>query len=534
MDYDVAILGAGPTGLTLANLLGVMGVRTVLIERNETTVQAPRAVSIDDECLRTMQALGAVDAVIEDVALDYGAHYFTPKGVCFAKVEPRDREFGYPRRSAFQQPKLEATLRKALARFPHVTTHFGAQCESFTEDAEGVTLRIVEAGAPRDIRVRYLAGCDGARSATRRAIGAELKGSTYRERWLIVDLAETNERMRQTRVGCDPERAYICLPGPSGTRRYEFMLRDDEEESAVETPEFVRQLLKASGPDADAAVVRRQVYAFHARMVDKWNTARVFLAGDAAHLTPPFAGQGMNSGVRDAHNLAWKLAGVIKGDFGSDLLATYQNERAPHAWSLIQFAINIGRVMMPTSKLQAFFVHSFFRLARFVPPVHSYFAMMKFKPKPFYGEGFLLRDMGLGLTGRMAPQPTLEMLDRSRVKLDELLGSDFTLVAYGDDAQRVIAQTQDLDFGFHTLKRVAVTPMRVNLVRDFNAANPAGRDIDDTMSKLNMPGRELLLLVRPDRYIAAAIDARDGAAIAQMATSMRALVASVRGAKAIA
>lgn len=534
VDYDVAILGAGPTGLSLANLLGVMGVRTVLIERNETTVQAPRAVSIDDECLRTMQALGAVDEVVADVALDYGAHYFTPKGVCFAKVEPRDREYGYPRRSAFQQPKFEATLRKALARFPHVTTLFGVDCESFSEDAEGVTLRVIEGGATRDIRVRYLAGCDGARSATRRAIGAELKGSTYRERWLIVDLAETNERMRQTRVGCDPERAYICLPGPFGTRRYEFMLRDGEEESVVEAPEFVRQLLAAAGPDADAAVVRRQVYTFHARMADKWSTARVFLAGDAAHLTPPFAGQGMNSGVRDAHNLSWKLAGVIRGDFGPALLSTYQKERAPHAWSLIQLAINIGRVMMPTSKLQAFFVHSFFRLARFVPPVHSYFAMMKYKPKPFYAEGFLLRDMGLGLTGRMAPQPTLETLEGKRIKLDDILGPDFALVAYGENAQRVIAQTEGLDFGFHTLKRVAVSPMRVNLVRDFNAPSPAGRDIDDVMSKLNAPGRDLLLLVRPDRYIAAAIDAHDAPAIAEMASATRALVASVRGARAIA
>jgi 3-(3-hydroxy-phenyl)propionate hydroxylase len=163
--------------------------------------------------------------------------------------------------------------------------------------------------------------------------------------------------------------------------------------------------------------------------------------------------------------------------------------------------------MMPTSQMQAFFVHSFFRLARFVPPVHSYFAMMKYKPKPFYGEGFLLADTGLGLTGRMAPQPTLEMLDRSRVKLDDLMGADFALVAYGEDAQRVIAQTQDLDFGFAALRRVAVTPMRVNLVRDFTSPIPAGRDMNDIMGRLEKPGRELLLLVRPDRYIAAAIDA---------------------------
>src|SRR5918992_1317310 len=125
LDCDVAMVGAGPTGLTLANLLGLAGLRVVLVERNETTVQEPRAVSIDDEALRTMQAAGLIEAVLKDVALDYGAHYFTPGGVCFAKVEPKTREYGYPRRSAFAQPKLEATLREGLARFGNVSALFG-------------------------------------------------------------------------------------------------------------------------------------------------------------------------------------------------------------------------------------------------------------------------------------------------------------------------------------------------------------------------------------------------------------------------
>src|SRR5215203_6016821 len=132
-DYDVAIIGAGPTGLTLANLLGAAGLRVALVERNDATVQEPRAVSIDDEALRTMQAAGLIDAVLQDVALDYGAHYFTPDGVCFAKVEPRTREFGYPRRSAFAQPKLEATLRDGLSRFANVVPLFGHACENVTE-----------------------------------------------------------------------------------------------------------------------------------------------------------------------------------------------------------------------------------------------------------------------------------------------------------------------------------------------------------------------------------------------------------------
>jgi 3-(3-hydroxy-phenyl)propionate hydroxylase len=526
VDFDVAILGAGPTGLTLANLLGNMGIRTVLVERNASTVPAPRAVSIDDECLRTMQAAGVVDAVVKDIALDYGAHYFTAKGICFAKVEPKDREYGYPRRSAFSQVKLEATLRDELKRVSHVIALFGTNCASFSEDDEGVTLFLGEEGGPmREIRVRYLAACDGGRSATRRAIGAELKGSTYRERWLIVDLADTKERMRQTRVGCDPDLPFICLPGPNGTRRYEFMLQEGEDEKAAEDPGHVRELLAKSGPDADANVIRRQVYTFHARMVDKWNTKRVFLAGDAAHLTPPFAGQGMNSGVRDAHNLSWKLAAVLRGDLGPNLLETYEKERAPHAWSLIELAINIGRVMMPTSKLQAFFVQNFFRLARFIPPVHSYFAMMKYKPKPFYSEGFLLSDQGLNITGRMLPQPNFEDIHRKVCKFDEMLGSDFALVAYGDQAQATIAAARQENFGLANLRRIAIVPMRVNLDRDADPTIIAGRDVDDTMAKLNVEGRELLMLVRPDRYVAGAIDASQPHGVATFAQRVRDLVA---------
>jgi 3-(3-hydroxy-phenyl)propionate hydroxylase len=288
-DYDVAIIGAGPTGLTLANLSGLAGLRVALVERNETTVQEPRAVSIDDEALRTMQAAGLIDAVLKDVALDYGAHYFTPDGVCFAKVEPKTREFGYPRRSAFAQPKLEATLREGLARFDHVRVLLGHACESVT-DRNGAVEAVVRApeGHEQTLRARYLVGCDGARSMVRRAIGANLVGSTYEERWLIVDLASTKERFRQTRVLCNPARPVITLPGPHGIRRYEFMLREGESEEEVTSPEFVRKLLAEHGPDADEPVVRRRVYTFHARVADRWRRGRIFIAGDAAQSVAAF------------------------------------------------------------------------------------------------------------------------------------------------------------------------------------------------------------------------------------------------------
>jgi len=533
MDCDVAIIGAGPTGLTVANLLGQVGVRVVLVERNQGTVEEPRAVSIDDESLRTMQAIDLADAIIKDVALDYGSYYFSPSGECFAKVEPTTREYGFSRRSAFAQPRLEATLRAALARFSSVETLFGCRCETVLEHDSGVSLTVTmqagtNNGGKRTVRARYLVACDGARSAIRKHIGATLIGSTYRQRWLIVDLASTKERLRQTRIVCNPDRPLITLPGPGGTRRYEFMLRDGESEEAAVDAEFVHGLLAAHGPDADAPIVRRQVYAFHARVADRWSTQRIFLAGDAAHLSPPFAGQGMNSGIRDAHNLGWKLAEVVKGRLGPALLETYQFERAPHASALIQLAINIGRVMMPTSHIQAFAVRSGFRLAGLVPGLQDYFAQMKFKPKPFYRDGFVVpRDGDLKLAGRMLPQPSVERADRSRAMLDQCMGNGFCLIAYGADAQRTAAPAARFDFGLPDLRCLAILPSIYSPDPDVGGEIETLRDHAGGLASVISSDRDVLILVRPDRYVAAATVCTP-ASLRELAAATKALVARTR------
>lgn len=528
-DCDVAIVGAGPTGLTLAHLLGQAGVRVMLIERNATTVQAPRAVSIDDESLRTMQAISLEKEILAITALDYGAHYYTPSGKIFAKIEPPNREYGFPRRSAFSQPVLEAVLRDALPRHASVEALFRHELQSIHEDEEGVTLDVATPdGTQRTIRAKYLAGCDGGRSQVRKHIGATLQGTSYVEKWLIVDLAETKERMRQTRVLCNPDRPAICLPGPDGIRRYEFMLHEGEVDEEMERPEKVRELLAADGPDADSKVVRRQVYTFHARVCDKWNTKRILIGGDAAHLTPPFAGQGMNSGVRDAHAMSWRLAGVVKGELGPGAIESYHKERAPHARALIDMAINIGRVMMPSSHVQAFLVHSAFRLMRYIPPLHAYFAQMKYKPKPYYQEGFIDPDPQSKLTGRMLSQPLVEHLDRRREKLDYLLGNGFVLLAYGEKAQEHVAASKGEDFGFSELNRIAVCPMRLNIDRAAPQDVLAVRDVEDFFGTQFPPGQDILVVVRPDRYIMAAAHIRNKQDISAMAERVRQVVASTR------
>lgn len=507
-DYqcDVAVLGAGPTGLTIANLLGQAGVRVVLIERNTSTVAEPRAVSIDDESLRTMQATGLVGEVLKDVAQDYGSYYYSARGTRFLAVAPSSRDYGFPKRNAFSQPVLEATLRRGLDRYPNVETLFGHNCEAIDERADGVVLSLKDAGG-QDVTVHaaYLVGSDGARSMTRGHVGAAFDGSTYKQRWLIVDLASTRERLRQTRIMCDPARPFITLPGPRGIRRYEFLLHDHENDGSMTSDEAIHRLLSAHGPDADQPVVRRQIYTFHARIADRWNSARVYLAGDAAHLSPPFAGQGMNSGVRDAHNIAWKLAAVVKGEIGPGLLKSYQAERKPHAAALIQLAVRSGGVMVPSSRLHAWLVQSAFRISSLIPSVQAYFAQMKYKPKPHYTKGFVrIDDEELNIAGRMMLQPTVETTDGQRSQLDDLLGPGFRLVAFGDEAQRALEEARGHWMGVDVGSPLAILPSTTLPDREAPSDVEVVRELDGLMGA-NMPaGRTVLMLIRPDRYVAAA------------------------------
>jgi 3-(3-hydroxy-phenyl)propionate hydroxylase len=249
----------------------------------------------------------------------------------------------------------------------------------------------------------------------------------------------------------------------------------------------------------------------------------VFLAGDAAHLSPPFAGQGMNSGIRDAHNLAWKLGAVRRGELGPRLLETYQAERAPHARALIDMAVTLGRIMTPRSRLEAWCVQSAFRLARLVPPAHAYLAQMKYKPKPHYREGFLSDPAGTRLAGRMLPQPRLELEDGRTVRLDDLAGSRCAYIACGASSQRTLGLLATAAPAAPDLPRVAILPRHVNLDRTDRRCI-AGRDVDGTMGSIGTP-HDVLLILRPDRYVAtagAAARPEDVAALVHQFESLRA------------
>jgi 3-(3-hydroxy-phenyl)propionate hydroxylase len=511
--WPVVVVGAGPTGLTLANFLARYGVDVLLIERNESTVGEPRAVSIDDEALRSMQAIGVVDAVLSHVVLGYGSDYFTPGGSCFLRVRPATREYGYPRRSAFRQPIFERQLREFFCaqatRATRSEAWFATELVDLRQEADTVELVVRDNdNGLREVSARYLAACDGGRSFVREKLGIRMSGSTFRERWLILDLEETRDPTRDTKVFCDPARPGLSLPGPDRTRRFEFMLHDGEAEPEVTSPEFTRRLLRKHGEET-TPIRRSRVYTFHARMADRWRDRRIFLAGDAAHLSPPFAGQGMNSGIRDAHNLAWKLAAVLDGRLGPGLLDTYELERRQHAWEMILLAMRMGKVMMPRSFWSAFGLQAVFRLLGLVPAVRNYFAEMKYKPKPRFSAGFLARpEKGRAgqLVGRLLPQPEVESADR-RVLLDDFLGDHFALLSFPQTPASVFERLPVELWEKLRIQRVAV------LAAGDRTPVPEGvTAVCDVQGEFSSAIRELppgVALIRPDRYVAAYIEAEN-------------------------
>ena len=521
--FPVVIVGAGPTGLMLANLLGVYGVKALVIERSTNTVGEPRAVTIDDESLRTVQATGLIKDVLPHVVQGYGVHYYSWRGKEFARIEPSVMEHGFLKRNAFRQQVLVGQLRDGLARFDESDIWFGHELVRFTETLETVQLELSAKGEAKHISCDWLVACDGGRSPVREQLGIKLIGSSYDEKWLIVDLLERTSAFRHTRTYCDPARPAIRLPGPQGTLRYEFMLHEGEDPEKVLDEVQIRKWIAAREPlDANLAITRSVVYAFHARVAEKWQSApppepakqafgRIFLAGDAAHLTPPFAGQGMNSGVRDAANLAWKLAAVVRGQLSSKLLASYEQERKPHAWSLIQMAVRIGQFMQPKSKLAAIVMQGALKVCSVYPPVRDYVQQLKFKPKPRFFEGFFAGGeaaSALVPAGQLLPQPQVEMPDGTRAALDEVLGHDFVLLALaGADIASALRCFEGSRLRCKTIRVISknddfLKPSTLGLEPDAELEAEL-RDFGGTLEKIILSAGADAVLLRPDRYVLA-------------------------------
>ncbi len=440
----VLIVGAGPCGITLANLLGTYGVPTVVIDADAELYPFPRAVGIDDESLRTFQSAGVVDRLLADIVQNTPIRYYTSWGRLIAHVEPSIRPFGWPRRNLFLQPLFEATLRDSARRHPSVRLQTGCRLVGYQQDDDAVTADVTDAsGTARKIRAHYLVGADGGRSTVRQIAGIGMTGSTAPSKWLVVDVTDDQLDAPYSAVYCHPERPVLTIPLPYRHRRFEFKITDTDDEAGLTDPGTVLSELLAPryGRTPLPTVLRSVIYLHHSRTADRFSDRRVFLVGDAAHLQPPFFGQGMNSGIRDATNLAWKLALMLAGRASDTVLATYDTERREHARTMVGFATRIGQMYSPKNIFTERTRDLLFRGVQRLPGARDYILQMKYKPMPRYVDGVIVPYAGPNAdsaVGRMFIQPWMETMDGRRVMLDDELGLSFAIIGIHVDPATVL------------------------------------------------------------------------------------------------
>lgn len=351
----VVIVGAGPTGVTVATLLAHYGIATTLLDRWADVYPQPRAVHLDDEVHRILDRVGIGEqfAAISRPAL--GLRLIDPRMRVLAEFhrDPRQDRNGHPSANMFDQPALEALLRANLAHHPKATL-CGNVDVTDVADAGNHRSRITFSdrndGTEHHVVADYLLGCDGANSLVRDRIGSVLEDLRFAQRWLVIDVASPIDLEQWDGVHqlCDSRRAGTFMRIGDNRYRWEFRLLDGETAEGFRSIDALRPLIApwtARVDESRLELIRVAEYTFRAKIADHWRRGNTFLLGDAAHLTPPFIGQGLCAGLRDSMNLAWKLAGVINGTLDPAMLDTYEQERKPHARSMIDLALMVGRAM---------------------------------------------------------------------------------------------------------------------------------------------------------------------------------------------
>jgi 3-(3-hydroxy-phenyl)propionate hydroxylase len=417
---SVVVVGAGPVGLTAALLLARRGLRVTVVERQQTAYGLPRAVHLDAEAFRVLQEIGIADDLAATSLPIAGMRLLDARLrtlVEFAR-DPGIGPHGWPVGSLFHQPDLDRLLHDQVRRMPGVDLRTGVDLVDLSEDDGAVRLDVRTASGPERLTADAVLACDGANSTVRGLIGASMRDLGRPDRWLVLDVrAPGFAPWPGVHQVCDPRRAATFMPGPGERCRWEFRLSRGED--AGDLLGRVSDLLAPYGV-GDAAVERAAEYTFRAQVADRWRRGRVLLAGDAAHLTPPFIGQGLGLGLRDAHQLAWKLADVVSGRAGEGLLDTYQAEREGHARELIRMAQLVGGLMTRGGRGGAAVRRGVLSLARRVPAIGALAASGRTPP---LRHGLVDRDgpAGKRLAGTLVPQPTV-VVAGLRCRLDDLLG----------------------------------------------------------------------------------------------------------------
>lgn len=496
-DADVAIIGYGPSGVAAANALGSYGVTAVALERDEDIYPRARAVTVSDWTMRCLQSVGLAETAAKDMDVTAGLRWVTYDGTEIFNLTFPPGQLGYPMSYAIYQPLLEQTMRDGVARYPGVEVRYGVEVETVEQDADGVTVttRDLATGATRTTRARYALACDGGSSTTRKQIGVELQGDTVPVRWIVID-AKVKRWWPNRHIltfWSDSQRPVVDIALGRGNHRWEFPLGPDEVDADFDTAEKVWPLLEDLGVSRDDVDIHQWAfYSHNIRMADRWRVGRVLLVGDAGHLMPPWAGAGMQSGIRDSFNVAWKLREVLAGRMDESVLDTYQAERQPNVAFFTEVAVGLGRIIKQELTPE--------EQAAMVPPEGEEPPPPPLLLPPFYVAGWLrgapTPDSAIG---KMIPQPLAANERGVILPLDELLGTDFVLLGDGVDPATLLSADERAGWDALGARYVAVRSADQGTEGDDEVV-----DIDGTLIAWMRQFGVRAVAVRPDKFVAAA------------------------------
>ena len=431
-SYDVVIIGAGPCGVSAANMLGQLGINTLIVDKESDIVTHPRAVGMCEEGSRIMDSINVLDDQDLEFRLVNSIQFQNRKNESVFHADTYKKKNGYSIIRTFHQPDLEMSLRKSLERWDCVDLAVSTELLEFNDLGHGIDITLKQGDDIKIIRSRYLLACDGASSSIRQKLDIGYEGATYPQDWMILDIENNPVNSSEIIFSINPERPSVTLPGPGKKRRWEFVVKKEDDPDQLFSDDNLAKLLSNWGDVKDMEVSRKAVYTFHARSADQYKKGNVFLMGDAAHITPPFAGQGMMAGLRDAYNLCWKISAVLKKELSPSILESYQSERLPQCKQVIKFAQSMGTVILPQNKNMAKTRDIIINLLG-VLGVHSKTKGVPVDKIPNHINGGYFKHLftqKILKTGFEVPQYQLQKNDKEYLA-DKLLGSDFNLLGWG-------------------------------------------------------------------------------------------------------